>query len=189
MSEYQIGKWVIALDQALENTGVAVFDGKAIYTTVFTTKPKESTCLRLHKLDSFLVSLISTLQPQHIVLEECYPGRFKHSAMLLAQVFCTVTNACYRHQVPMTILHASAKQPNSWPALLNIKGTKEYCKNWLLKVHQQEEELNELEEHEFDSIGLLWAKMIEYNAFSSEEIATVPIIRVSKYAILDLQPN
>lgn len=186
---YQVGKCVIALDQALENTGVAVFDGKAIYTTVFTTKPKESSSLRLHRIDSFLCSLLTTLQPQHIVLEESYPGRFRNSAMRLAQVFCTVTNACYRHQVPTTILHASAKQPNSWPAVLGIKGTKEYCKNWLLEIHPQKQDIEELEEHEYDAIGILWAKMVGYKAFSSEEIASIPIIRVSKYALLDLQPQ
>jgi len=180
----------MALDQALENTGVALTDGKAIYTSVFVTRKKYTTAMRLHKIDSFITRVIQQLQLSHLVVEECYPSRFRNAAMLLASVFYTVTNACMRYEIPYTVLQtASAKNSGvSWTNILGLKGTKEYCREWLRSLHPQTETINALEEHEVDAIGLLWAKMVITEAFSIEDIKLLPIIRVTPNAILTLRP-
>ena len=171
-------RWVVAFDQALGNTGVAITDGEVIYTTVLVTKSKLGLDKRLHEIDRFVTRVIETFFPEEIVLEVVYPGRFRNAAMKLAQVYSTITNACFRYEVPYTVLDSAVKTKESWPARLGIKGTKEHCKGWLLATHPDLETINKLAEHEYDAIGILWAKMVEDKAISIESIANLPIIKL-----------
>lgn len=171
-------KWVVAFDQALANTGVAITDGEVIYTTVLVTKSKLGLDNRLHQIDKFVTKLIETFFPGEIVLEVVFPGGFRNSATILAQVYSTITNACFRHEVPYTVLDSAVKTKESWPARLGIKGTKEHCKDWLLATHPDKETINKLAEHEYDAIGILWAKIVVDKAISVESIANLPIIKL-----------
>jgi Holliday junction resolvasome RuvABC endonuclease subunit len=170
--------WVVAFDQALGNTGVAITNGKIIYTTVLVTKSKLGLDNRLHQIDKFVTKVIETIFPEEIVLEVVFPGRFRNAAMRLAQVYCTITNACFRYEIPYTVMDSAIKTSDSWPARLGIKGTKEHCKDWLLTIHPDKETINKLAEHEYDAIGILWAKMVEDKAISVESIANLPIIKL-----------
>jgi len=165
--------WYIGLDQALSNTGIALFNGKEIYTTVLKTSNTKTIEERLSTIDNYVDSLLKSLKPYIVLIEESYPGSHRNSAMRLAQVYCTITNACIRNNISYRIYRAG-KGKESWPGRLGIEGTKEYCKEWL-KGYRGEEEVNKLKEHEIDAVGILWANIIEIQEYILKEIPITPI--------------
>jgi Holliday junction resolvasome RuvABC endonuclease subunit len=173
--------WYIGLDQALSNTGIALFNGKTILTTVLKTSSSRSPEERLSAIDNYIDSLLKNLEPYIVLIEESYPGAHRTSAMRLAQVYCTVTNACIRNNIRYKV-YRSGKGKESWPGRLGIEGTKEHCREWL-KRYKGEEEVKQLKEHEIDAIGILWANIIEVQEYILDKIPITPIKAddISKY--------
>lgn len=165
-------KWYIGLDQALSNTGIAIFNGEDIYTTVLKTSSKKAIEERLSIIDKYIDNLLKSLSPKIVLLEESYPGSHRNAAMRLAQVYSTVTNACIRNDIIYKV-YRSSKGKGSWPERLGIGGTKEYCREWLRGI--KGEEINNLEEHEIDAVGILWANIIEIQEYVLDKI---PIIQI-----------
>jgi len=171
-------KWYVGLDQALSNTGVALFNGKEIFTTVLKTSSTKPVEERLSIIDSYVDNLLKYLNPVEVAIEESFPGNHRNSAMRLAQVYATVTNACIRNKVSYRVYRAG-KGKDSWPNRLGIGGTKEYCKDWLKGI-KGEDKIRELKEHEIDAIGILWANIIEIQEYVLDQI---PITQINSNGI------
>ena len=164
---------VVGIDQALETTGVAIclLNIFSIHTFVFKTEKKYSTEERLHQIDSFFSALFIKLKPSCVSLEEVYQGQFRTSALRLAQVYSTLTNACLRSNISYsTFASAKTKKSNSWTYTLNLLGTKEHCREWLLKTNNSKAEILELTDHECDAIGIAWAKIVKDKVYLPSDI-------------------
>lgn len=164
---------VIGVDQALETTGVAIcfLNIFHIYTFVFKTERKYSIEQRLHQIDFFFTGLFNKLNPACVALEEVYQGQFRTSALRLAQVYSTLTNACLRANLDYTTFaSAKTKRNNSWTYSLGLNGTKEYCREWLLKTNESQSEILKLTDHECDAIGIAWAKIVKDEVYLPSDI-------------------
>lgn len=154
--------WLIALDQALENTGIAILStGKGIiYTSVLKTNKNHIIENRLAYIDRVIEELIRELDPIDIAMEEVYPGLAGRTVSILSQVYCTMTNICHRVGKKFKVYSSSKLRRGSWVKKLDLDGTKAYCRKWLIE-DLGEEQIKYLEDHETDAIGILWAMAVD----------------------------
>ena len=78
----------------------------------------------------------------------------------MSQVYCTITNICNRIGKTFKVYSSSKLRRGSWVKKLDLDGTKTYCKKWLIE-DLGEEQIKDLEDHETDAIGILWAMALD----------------------------
>lgn len=178
---------LIGLDQALQNTGIAILQIEpklkkgVIYTGVLKTNKKNKLEDRLSLIDKEIEKLLSRIKPELVGLEEVYPGLSGRTVAILSQVYSTITNACKRVDVEFISYSSSKVKKGSWVKKVGIEGTKEVCREWLIK--EKGEGIKELEEHEVDAVGILCAVMID-KGIEKDNIRYMDIKKIANYTKL-----
>jgi Holliday junction resolvasome RuvABC endonuclease subunit len=169
--------WYIGLDQSSTDNGIAAYhkDTNTIYTTYFFCGKHDIELVeRLYRLERFLESAISALNPKRVYTEEVHPGN-RHAYAVLLRVEMAIHSMLYRHYVPYSSISANVIQHDSWPAQLKLKGTKEHIRLALTNVADPTST-----EHELDAVGVLLGGLTRDGLFELELINKLKINRVEE---------
>jgi Holliday junction resolvasome RuvABC endonuclease subunit len=165
----------IGLDQSLNNTGIAVTNGKKTTVTLQKSSAKLTELQKLYELELLLINLIQTLKPKRVYLENVYYVRFRiKSALSLLRVETTLKLVCLREKTEQTSLSANPREADSWPKLLGVTTTKEATAELFLPKLKDDTTTD----HETDALGILYAGVIKDTTRTRAGMMRVPIIRV-----------
>lgn len=165
----------IGLDQSLNNTGIAVTDGKKTVITLQKSPAKLTEFEKLYQLELLLVNLIATLNPKRVYLENVYVTRFRiKSALSLLRVETTLKLVCLRQQTEQTSLSANPREADSWPKLIGVTTTKQAAADLFLPKIKDDTTTD----HETDALGILYAGVIKDTTRTRAGMMKVPILRV-----------
>jgi Holliday junction resolvasome RuvABC endonuclease subunit len=166
----------LGLDQSLNNTGIAVSNGKQTVVTLQKSPVKLTELEKLYELELLLQNLIQVLKPKRIYLEQVYYVRFRiKSALSLLRVETTLKLVCLRENVECTSLSANPKEADSWPKLIGATSTKEAtAKLFLPKLND-----DSTTDHETDALGILYAGIIKDTTRTKTGMMRAPIIRIN----------
>jgi Holliday junction resolvasome RuvABC endonuclease subunit len=168
--------YYIGLDQALNNTGIAVTNGKKIVTTQIISTSKESSLDRLIKLETVLTKLLQSLKPKKVYMESIYiPASRLKACSALIRVETTIQLLLARKSVEFLSMPASNRLSNSWPKQLKIKGSKEYCAEFLKPILPP----GKISDHETDAVGILWGGLVLDKKQTIDAIMKAPIMNVN----------
>ena len=147
---------ILALDQALANTGVVLYSNNKIETiTTLKTKKEDELEERIIKLYKDLETLIDENNVELVFLEKVYtPRGLPTSWHLLLQVEAVLKVNFRMKQVATCSISSGSRQKDSWKRMLNVTGDKKemlkLCRQYIPKIN----------EHEADALGILLAGLI-----------------------------
>jgi Holliday junction resolvasome RuvABC endonuclease subunit len=149
--------YFIGLDQALNNTGIAVTDGKKIVTTQLALSSKQDSLERIYKIEQTLDVILRQFKPQQVFMEGIYiPASRLKACSALIRVETCVQLLLLRKKFPFLSLPSSPRLATSWPKALNIAGPKEHCLELINPVLLDKT----TSDHETDAVGILWAGLV-----------------------------
>lgn len=165
----------IGLDQALNNTGIAVTNGKEIVTTQIINTSKEDVLDRLVTIEALLTQLLMTVKPKVVFMEGIYvPASRIKSCMALIKVETLVQLLLKRRSLDFTSLPSSPRLRTSWPNQLGISSSKDKCVEFLKPILPK----GKISDHETDAIGILWGGLVLRKISTPGDIMDLRIIKV-----------
>lgn len=173
--EVATSPWFIGIDQSSTFNGVAAYHSglNTVYTTNFLCGKNNVDLIdRLYRLERFLEELISQVKPKGFYTEEIHPGN-RHAYAVLLRVETTIHSLLYRNYIPYNSISANVLHRTSWPALLNLKGSKEHIK---LALSGIADPLSS--EHELDAIGVLMGSLVRDKLFTVNLLQGLNIQRI-----------
>jgi Holliday junction resolvasome RuvABC endonuclease subunit len=113
---------LIALDQSLASTGVALLKGTSVFLLTIKTKPDIPLYERLFYIEQSISNLIDLVNPLSVFTEEMYigSGPSRTSAIALVRVETLIHLLCRRKNIPVVAVPCQTRISTSWRALLGI---------------------------------------------------------------------
>jgi Holliday junction resolvasome RuvABC endonuclease subunit len=168
--------YYIGLDQALNNTGIAVTNGKRVVTTQIINTSKQSSLERLELIEQSLTKLFMSLKPKMVFMESIYiPASRLKSCSALIRVEACVQLLLRRRSIEFESLPASPRLKTSWPKQLGIAGSKDHCVQFLKPILPK----GKISDHETDAIGILWGGLVLKGLFTPDAIMEAEILKVN----------
>jgi Holliday junction resolvasome RuvABC endonuclease subunit len=165
----------IGLDQALNNTGIAVTNGKKIVTTQIINTSKEDVLDRLVSIEGLLTQLVTSIKPKVVFMEGIYvPASRLKSCMALVKVEALVQLLLRRRSLDFLSLPSSPRLKSSWPNQLGIASSKDKCVEFLKPILPK----GRISDHETDAIGILWGGLVSRKIYTPGDIMDLRIIKV-----------
>lgn len=177
-------KVYIGLDQALDNTGIALYElqirgrtavrGKLQYGT-FKTNKELSLVERLLEIYDLTWALLEGLKPEYLFTELVYLGRNK-SSIDLVRVETVIHLVAKQFEVPAEIMSANPRMATSWPRLFGSGKSKGITQEVIKQATGYY-----VNEHEGDAIGIGYAGLLSIG------ICPLPLDKliVSKLALVE----